>query len=261
MMGVLTQKSHSLLNKLTVLESLLKRANDGGRIDDLNLLLQQLEEIVTCGHCHEYFQQTEQGELQAQIERVQGEACRSFTLLEKNLNDHNPGATSVDRYLNQVSKAALQEAKFLGLNHRSRLLFIGCGSRPTSCHALSVYFGCQVVGIDNDPECIESARDFRETLAQSSRLSFEQADGDTVCSQGFSHVIIASLVKQKADVLSNLALQGDPGLRVAARFGKGLQLLMNFPLPAISKEVWSDVEFDSRHREIYQTAYLSRAQR
>lgn len=248
----------SLVAKLSSLEALLSRANESKSLQDLAHLLKRLEEIVTCSHCHQaYLERRSETGFQDQIVRVQTEVYRSFGLIEKELGRRQPERGSLTRYLSAVSRAALKEAEFLKLDHRSKLLFIGCGARPVSSHALCASFGCQVVGVDLDPECVEGARRYARCLAQSSRLSFILGDGAEIDLTGFSHVIVASLVENKAGVLRNLASGAPPEVRVALRFGEGLHRLMNYPLPEAPIANWRSFSLDPNPRGLYQTLYLS----
>lgn len=252
---------HSLVQKLSNLEALLNRANRSACLGDLSRLLRRLESVVTCSQCHEaYSQAWENPDLQQQIDRVQTEACRSFGLIEKELSRRESDRHDVARYLAAVSHSALKEARACAVDHRSRVLFIGCGARPVSCHALATRFGCQVVGIDIDPECVEAATLYARRLAQSPRLHFELRDGAESEVKGFTHIIVASLVENKHRVLNHLAATLQPDVRVAARYGDGLHRLMNYPLPATPFGAWRSLSIDFNPRGLYQTLYLSRGE-
>ena len=251
---------HSLASKLESLENLLRAANNSASLTQVNELLRQLEAIVGCEDCHEsYDSYDKDNEIEKRIDRVQEQACRSFGLLEKDLGQRKPQAESVARYLSTVSHTARREAQTLGLDHRSKLLFIGCGARPISCHALSTHFGCQVVGVDVDPECIEQAREYAKIVAQESRLSFLQANGREVDATGYSHVFVASLVENKEQVLKNLLAQSDEKVRVAVRFGEGLQRLMNYPLSPLATLDWKLFAHHCDPQALYQTVFLQKS--
>ena len=123
--------SHSLEMKLAELERLLKHANDSSSLDELNVFLGQLEKIVTCKRCHaDYDNHPAKSTMEAQIDRVLSQANRGFCLIEKEAAKELNDETQAGRYLKKVSKSALKEAKALRIDHRSRILFVGCGARP-----------------------------------------------------------------------------------------------------------------------------------
>ena len=253
------QMSHSLQKKLVVLEKLLQKAIEVRSLPELGNFLTQTEKIVTCESCHQAYRgHPNRSTLDDQIDRILSQACQGFHLIEREaaaeLCDYAPEG----RYIKNVSLSALKEAKTLELNHRSKVLFIGCGARPVSCHALATQFGCDVVGIDNDPECIEMALEYAHGLAQSSRLSFLLQDGCQADLEKVTHVIIASLVEDKANIIEHLGENSDSSTKVCVRFGEGLHRLINYPLPEFSFQPWASSKVDLDPYGLYQSLYITR---
>ncbi len=255
------EMSHSLNRKLSKLELQLATALQSQKLEDLCSVISRLEEIVTCKECRKYYCQCRgSSTLETQLARLQTGACHCIELIEKMTVRTALAQDSVDRYLVNVSQSAVREAARLRLTHRSHVLFIGSGARPTSCHAISAAFGCKVVGIDTDLESVELAQAFSKSLAQSPRLSFQLGDGKDFDPRGFSHIVVASLVKDKHGVLSHLSKTTRGMIPVALRFGEGLHQIINFPLPRIAPQPWKRMEVEFNPGGLYQTVILSGAQ-
>ena len=104
-----------------------------------------------------------------------------------------------------------------------------------------------------------AANRYAKGLVQSSRLSFLASDGCQAELDGFTHVIVASLVEQKADILAHLEEHAPKSIHVGVRFGKGLHRLINFPLPNVSYSGWDSKKMDLDLQALYHSLYLSRS--
>lgn len=247
-------ETHNLLSKLRELDRSLGQSEHP---EYLETVLHQLEHVVSCPRCQQAYNEGD-SELDRLISSIQSRACRCFSILERSeaLKARRKG--SFGRYVENVSRALLREAEYLELNSSSRVLFIGCGAMPVSCHVLARQFGCHVVGLDIDPENVQLASKFQAECSDVSRLAFQVGDGCVCRTDGFTHVFVASLVEEKRRILEHLVRNVQPETTVALRFGDGLRRIINYELPNQTWEGWGRVGLISLPQSLYQTLVLSR---
>ncbi len=128
---------------------------------------------------------------------------------------------------------------------------------PLSCHILVRHFGCQVVGIDADPQAIEQGQELTKDSYRD-RLSLEYGLGEQFPAEAFSHIIVASLVPEKEAVLRHLHHSAGPGSKIVCRFGNGLQRLLNYPLKTGPRKKWERLWLLGDMASLYQTLVLSK---
>jgi 2-polyprenyl-3-methyl-5-hydroxy-6-metoxy-1,4-benzoquinol methylase len=249
---------HSLERKLRVLHGDFATSCDQTEIDRIEKRLQQLRDIVGCPHCHRTYSTDWNDERETLLRALQSRAALNFGFLEKSAAEKLSGDyQSINRYLKEVSHTAIRHAEVADVSHRSRVLFIGCGALPLSCHVLARHFGCEVVGLDADSDAVERAKEITRA-GYGKRLTLLQGRGEEFPANGFSHVIVAALVPHKEEILSHLHRFIDPGSKVVCRFGNGLQRLINYPLSTGPREEWQRLWLLGDLASLYQTLILAR---
>lgn len=250
---------HSLEHKLRLLEADFAGDIDVLGLDLLEKRLQSLREIVGCPHCHKAYSTNWNDTGEKLLRSLQGRAAASFGILEKAAAEKlTSDYRSINRYLKEVSRTAIRHAEVADISSNSRVLFVGCGALPLSCHVLARHFGCEVVGLDGDSEALERARAITLTGEGRRRLTFVEGRGEEFPAKGFSHVVIAALVPHKEEILTHLFQSADHGCKVVCRFGNGLQRLLNYPLSTGPREEWQRLWLLGDLASLYQTLVLAR---
>lgn len=249
---------HILESRLQSLEEEFQQANQDLNLDALEARLQKLRDIVSCPRCHKAYTNNWNDRREELLRVLQGRAVESFGALEKAVSeklsyDHG----EIARYLADVSRTTIRHGEVADFSHRSRVLFIGCGALPLSCHILVRHFGCEVVGLDVDGEAIERAKILSRGKC-SNRLTLVQGSGTEVLANGFTHVVVASLVPGKEEIIDHLYGSIDRGSKVVCRFGNGLQRLLNYPLRVGPRKHWERLWILGDMASLYQTLVLAK---
>jgi hypothetical protein len=119
------------------------------------------------------------------------------------------------------------------------VVLIGAGALPMSALLIACELGAEVLCIDCDPEAVSLAR----RLVAHSNLPIkiyvrEESVCDSPLPETVTHIIIASLVRDKAGVLAQLRSSAPRQAKVLVRYGQGISTLINYPLPVISERDW-----------------------
>lgn len=236
------------------LGDLLKKSqNENFCLDELEQILDRVCHVAkTPIFFHEYGKDwDEEGE--GLLRAVQEKAVKSFSLIEhrteRNIFEDPHG---LDCYAQDLKQSIIDQTEGLEINSNSRVLFIGCGAQPFSCFAMKDHFGCQVSGIDSDPQAIEKAK--RQSWL--SDISLHAATGEDFLVKGFSHIFIASLVPNKEQIIHRLHETVDDGCKIIVRFGSGLQRLANYPFKVEHPEKWEVICYFGDEGSLYQSIGL-----
>ncbi len=250
--------SHDLEKKLSKLKTAFEQETSENDFAALEERISDLREIVNCPRCHQSYTRAWSDSRENLLRDVQSLAAKSFGLIEKAASyrlskDHR----CINDYLKEVSRTTIRHGEVASFDHRSRVLFIGCGAMPLSCHILVRHFGCRVVGIDADLDAIEQSKELTKNSYQD-RLSLEYGLGEQYPAKGFSHVMVASLVPEKEAILTHLHRSVDPGSKIVCRFGNGLQRLLNYPLKTGPRKEWERLWMLGDLASLYQTLVFSK---
>ncbi|MDO6706181.1 nicotianamine synthase family protein [Photobacterium sp. 1_MG-2023] len=176
-------------------------------------------------------------EIDRQIKTLRETAMKSLCLLEKHQSrcaiNH---ALSFTHYLDGLNHSASCEIEAAQIHRDSRVLFIGSGAYPLSAITIATLTQATVKGLDIDPDAVRQARQLDTAQL---RISFEHTEL-TLCLAQFqpTHIVIASLVEHKWEVLSTLRPSLTDSQKVLVRYGNGLKSAFNYPFNASLSLGW-----------------------
>jgi hypothetical protein len=162
----------------------------------------------------------------------------------------------ISQYINRLANTVKDELRHYGIDDRSKVLFIGSGAFPTSVLTIAKETQAQVVGLDIDPEALDLAEKVVAATGWSGEVSFTDHDLQ-ICPfvPEATHILIASLVKNKTEVLNTLRERMDPKAKVILRYGNGIKSIFNYPLEKALLSEWDHTEI-RRDNAIYDTVVL-----
>ncbi|GAA3406338.1 nicotianamine synthase family protein [Paenibacillus hodogayensis] len=157
-----------------------------------------------------------------------------------NLNGDSLGRREYDFLLSESVKAELDDCR---IDSSSRVLFIGAGAFPLSAMTIACEARAEVVCSDIDPEAVAWGARVVRTCAPGARIRYaETTDEAYAFAREATHVVIASLVENKRDVLDRLKPGLAPAAKVVVRYGNGLKAVFNYPLePELTRD-WRRTE-------------------
>ena len=142
----------------------------------------------------------------------------------------------------------------------SKVLMIGIGAFPMTPLLISKRKGTEVLGIDIDPEAVDFARTVVSILDKNARITVKECTVDKLEFTGMAtHIIFASTVKEKFDILKQLHPLTNKNVVVAMRYGNGLKSLFNYPLESTDPSYWKIVNNVSREENIFDIALYKKA--
>lgn len=175
-----------------------------------------------------YVQQLRETSVQALCDM---EKYQSGLAIEQRLN--------VSEYIEILSQSVRNELRDFRIGHSSKVLFIGSGAFPLSALTIAKETHAEIVCLDIDLEAVEKGRKVAETSGLGDRIMFS---GESLKELSFvreaTHVVIASLVRNKLEVLNDLKEKIQPGTRIMMRYGNGLKSLFNYPLEEDLSDDW-----------------------
>lgn len=160
-------------------------------------------------------------------------------------------------YLYQLSENTKIELKSAGIENNSRVLFIGSGSYPISAFTISQFTGAVVHGIDIDEQAVTMANQL-DLPHLSTTFSCKDLITEFVSFRP-THVVVASLVEHKWELLTQLKPHLDHSHRVLVRFGNGLKSTFNYPFNPNLIDGWK-TELLHNDAAIYDTVLMERAE-
>lgn len=110
------------------------------------------------------------------------------------------------------------------------LVFVGSGPYPISAIMLQEKTKRPVICLDNNPQAVENAARLIESIGLADEILFQQTPGQEYDYRQAAFVIIASLVKEKTCVLSQILATTDRIPRIVLRTTVGLKTLMYEPV-------------------------------
>lgn len=169
------------------------------------------------------------------------------------LCDH--GLTTFD-YLSDLSDAVKEEYDRCFINETSKVLFIGSGAFPLSALTIAKETGASVLGIDIDTEAVRMSNKIAKVLGLHGKLQFSNLRiCEIPCFSQITHVIIASLVPQKKELLDELATVIHQDTKIVVRYGNGLKSLFNYPMEAVPAD-WRVSRELPPHGRLYEAVLL-----
>ncbi|GKU78284.1 cyclopropane-fatty-acyl-phospholipid synthase family protein [Paenibacillus sp. L3-i20] len=160
------------------------------------------------------------------------------------------------QYLELLAESIREELRFFGMDTHSRLLFVGSGAFPLSAITIAKETGIHVMGIDIDEEAVDCGNRVAEATGMGDTVTFQKSEMNRmIVSEGATHVIIASLVRNKSEVLDQLKPMLRDHTKIIVRYGNGLKSLFNYSLEEHIRRDWKMTDI-RRSFSIYDFAIL-----
>ncbi|TYR81820.1 methyltransferase domain-containing protein [Priestia megaterium] len=202
----------------------------------------------------------EDKEIQCYCEQLRETAVQALCDMEKyqSLCTYH-SQFDMSEYIDQLSVSVRKEMDELHINQESKVLFIGSGAFPTTALTIAKETGAHVMGVDIDGEAIQLARKLTELSGLHSTVKFSSEELHTLAyAKEATHIIIASLVQNKMEVLNCLKDFVQPATSVIVRYGNGLKSVFNYPFKNELSNEW--IQTKTRENEaIYDTIILNKA--
>lgn len=146
-------------------------------------------------------------------------------------------------YFKNVEGSIDTEFKKLDITRKSKVLMIGVGPFPMTMLLLGRMTGAELLGLDIDAEAIEYSRRILEKLGPelNIKVGISRFDELEFTSEA-THIIIASTIPEKFDILNELYTITNDRVKVAMRYGNGLKSLFNYPMQKKLDAPWRNVE-------------------
>lgn len=149
----------------------------------------------------------------------------------------------ISEYMDSLSGTVKKEIDSFDITVQSKVLFIGSGAFPISALTLAKEAGAEVMCLDIDNEAITMGRNIAELTGLHTKVSFSnKTASELTFVNDATHVIIASLVKNKLEVLEDLKEVLPQDAKVILRYGNGLKSIFNYPLDQELSDGWRKLE-------------------
>ncbi|WP_028593738.1 nicotianamine synthase family protein [Paenibacillus assamensis] len=192
-------------------------------------------------------------------EKVREASIQALCDMEKYQAQHTcERASDISDYLDILAGAVNEEMKNHNIDSNSKVLFIGSGAFPTTALTIARETSAQVVCLDIDPEAIEWSEQVAAASGLSGHISFTNKKVQELpFTIEATHIIIASLVKNKLEVLEELRQHMNPFAKVIVRYGNGLKSIFNYPLEEDVAHDWVHHKMDDK-QNLYDTLVLEK---
>lgn len=169
-------------------------------------------------------------EVQELTRTVRETSIHALRLLEKHQAGHSQkDEIQLSKYIDLLSISLHSEWKCLQIDRESNVLFIGSGASPVSVLAIAQETGAEVVGQDLDKEAVDLAKQATAMNEAESRVTFTyQPLKELAYTKEATHIIVASHVENKHEVLEELRQLANSQVKILIRFGNGLKSLFNY---------------------------------
>ncbi|MCA0987359.1 nicotianamine synthase family protein [Guptibacillus algicola] len=138
---------------------------------------------------------------------------------------------SSSQYITSLARSVKEEYRYLGIHKASTVLFIGSGAFPTTALTIAKETGARVICLDIDREAIDLSIQVARASGLEKQLSFLHGEIQNYKEfENITHVLVASLVKNKLEVIDALQDKVTEETKVIVRFGNGLKSIFNYPI-------------------------------
>ncbi|WP_175532074.1 nicotianamine synthase family protein [Paenibacillus sp. yr247] len=170
-------------------------------------------------------------DVQRQAKRLREAAIEALCNVEKHQSKCiSRNEMNVNKYLTTIIQSVKDDLISFGIDYHSKVLFIGSGAFPVSALTIAKEFGAKVMGVDIDPEAVFLASHVAKAFDIETMVSFS---GEELITLTFlketTHIIIASLVENKIEVLDQLKELIKNDVKIMLRYGNGVKSLFNYP--------------------------------
>jgi histidine 2-aminobutanoyltransferase len=173
-------------------------------------------------------------------ERVREASVRALCQMEKYQSVRSCNhLLNASEYITTLSRSVKRELEELEINSDSKVLFIGSGAFPVSALTIASEKNAEVYCVDIDQEAVVMGERVAEITGLETLVSFSGKElRDLPFARKATHVVIASLVKNKLDVLRDLKDLLPERTKVVIRYGNGLKSIFNYPLEKDFSKDW-----------------------
>nr|WP_246625284.1 nicotianamine synthase family protein [Fictibacillus nanhaiensis] len=223
------------------------------KLDSLHLFMTNKENVTL------WEQWGEDEDIVSWAEKVREASVRALCDMEKFQSKRSCNHDlNVSKYITTLSKSVKQELEDLSITSQSKVLFIGSGAFPVSALTIASEKNAEVCCLDIDKEAVEMGMKIAELTGLDSRVTFSnKCLKDVPFVKKATHVIVASLVKNKLEVLQDLECCIQTRTKVIVRYGNGLKSIFNYPMEMDLYKDWSIIKSDSTEG-IYDTVILEK---
>ncbi|RCX19405.1 nicotianamine synthase-like protein [Anaerobacterium chartisolvens] len=166
----------------------------------------------------------------------------------------------IAEYFSNIEACIETEFGSFEITADSKVLLIGAGAFPMTPLLIARRTGAEVVGIDIDPEAVNLARIVVGMLDKSSRITIKDCPADQLeFTREATHIVFASTVKEKFDILNQLHPLTNKDVVVAMRYGDGFKSLFNYPLQDTDSSLWNIVNNVSWQENVFDIALYKKA--
>jgi histidine 2-aminobutanoyltransferase len=200
------------------------------KLDELCTWILKEEQVVNelMGHSSEF---------DRQLKRLRETAVKALCELERHQSLCARGhQLDISEYLSQLSQNTQIELNSGSIGKESRVLFVGSGSYPLSAFTISQLTGAKVHGVDIDEQAVEMANKLNVSNVVT---SFGTQDLVTAFHQfNPTHIVVASLVEHKWELLTELKPHLSRHHKILVRFGNKLKSAFNYPFNPLLIDGW-----------------------
>lgn len=166
---------------------------------------------------------------------------------------------NISDYIEKLTHSVRQELVNFGIDQNSKVVFVGSGAFPISAFTIAKEMGAQVLCVDIDSEAIALSKELAKVSGLDVNVTFtgEKLRELTLIKEA-THVIVASLVKEKLEILEDLKECIGRKCKIVLRYGNGLKSVFNYPLEKDLSEEWTQTVI-SQSQNIYDTVILEKA--
>lgn len=166
--------------------------------------------------------------------------------------------TNISEYMSTLCDSVNEQLEIFEFNKESKIIFIGSGAFPISALTIAKQTDAEIMCLDIDLEAVEMGKNIAELSGLETRVTFTNK---TVSELSFitetTHVMIASLVKNKLEVLADLRSVISHDAKVIIRYGNGLKSLFNYPLYQDLSKEWNYTNIE-QCEHFYDTVILKK---
>jgi histidine 2-aminobutanoyltransferase len=166
--------------------------------------------------------------------------------------------SDISEYMSTLCDSVKKELEIFEINIKSKVIFIGSGAFPISALTIAKHTGAEIVCLDIDMEAVEMDKNLAELIGLESSVTFtNKTISELESMKDATHVIIASLVKDKLEVLEDLKFVLPEDAQVILRYGNGLKSMFNYPLDQDLSNDWNYTNVE-QEKLFYDTVVLKK---
>ncbi len=156
--------------------------------------------------------------------------CNSLGYIEKyQTNKILRGEKDHFEYSKELELAVISEINDFEICKESNVLFVGSGAMPITAFTIFNETNSKIHCLDIDEEAIRLSRELSKKW-NIENISFVQSDVKDIDIKEFTHIIVASLVENKIEMINYLLSKVEKHTKLIVRYGNNLKSIFNYPL-------------------------------